>query len=244
MNNDFIYGIRATIEALNSGKEINKVLVQRGLKGELFLELQKLLTKNSIPCQSVPYQKLNKLTKNNHQGVIAFVAPIEYSELEDTVEMLFAKKGNPLFLILDRITDVRNFGSIARSAECLGADAIIIPKRGAAQVTSDAIKTSAGALTKITVCREDNLRDTLILLKQYGVVIAGCSEKADKSIVDLDLNKPLAIVLGSEENGVSKEVYKRCDVTFNVPMYGEISSLNVAVTCGIVLYEVNRQRNA
>jgi 23S rRNA (guanosine2251-2'-O)-methyltransferase len=244
MNNDFIYGIRSTIEAVNSGKEINKVLVQRGLQGELFSELQKLLTAHSVPCQSVPYQKLNKLTKNNHQGVIAFVAPIGYNDLEETVEMLLAKKKNPLFLILDRVTDVRNFGSIARSAECLGADAIIIPKRGAAQVTSDAIKTSAGALTKITVCREDNLRDTLILLKQYEVMIAGCSEKAEKSIVDHDLTKPLAIVLGSEENGISKEIYKRCDVNFNIPMYGEISSMNVAVTCGIVLYEVNRQRNA
>lgn len=241
---DFIYGIRSTIEAISSGKEINKVLMQHGLQGALMGELQQLLKENSIPTQQVPVQKLNKLTRNNHQGIIAFVSPVEYGNLETVIDSVFAAGKQPLILVLDRITDVRNFGSIARSAECLGVDAIVIPKRGAAQVTGDAIKTSAGALHKLTVCREENLRDTMILLQQSGIAVAACSEKADDSIHDQDLTGPLAIIMGSEENGVSKELYKRCDLQMKIPMSGEIASMNVSVSCGIILYEINRQRNA
>ena len=243
MNQDIIYGIRATNEAIDAGKEINKVLIQRGIQGDLFNQLKTQLELKQIPFQLVPFQKLNKLTDKNHQGVIAFVAPIEYFNLEQIVEELMTEQKAPLLLILDRITDVRNFGSIARSAECMGVDAIIIPKRGAAQVTPDAIKTSAGSLTKIKVCREENLRDTLLLLQQYKITIAGCSEKAKSSVYDQDLTSPIAIVFGSEEDGISKGIYKRCDIDFTIPMLGEIASLNVAVSCGIALYEVNRQRN-
>ncbi|MDA8714617.1 23S rRNA (guanosine(2251)-2'-O)-methyltransferase RlmB [Flavobacteriales bacterium] len=245
MNTDYIYGIRAVIEAISSEKEINKILIQPGIQGDLFNELKKLLKERDIPVQNVPFQKLNKLSKNgNHQGVIALVSPITYGNLEEIVERKIQEGQKLLLLILDRLTDVRNLGSIARSAECLGVDAIIIPKHGAAQVTADAVKTSAGALNKITVCREENLRDTLILLQQFGVIVAACSEQATSSIDRVNLKVPLAIVMGSEENGVSKEIYKRCDIHFQIPMVGQIKSMNVSVCCGIALYEVNRQRNA
>lgn len=245
MNKDYIYGIRAVIEAISSENEINKVLVQQGIQGELFNELKTLLKEGDILTQNVPVQKLNKLSKNsNHQGVIAFISPIEYGNLEEIIERKNQEDKKPLILILDRLTDVRNLGSIARSAECLGVDTIVIPKHGAAQVTADAIKTSAGALNKITVCREDNLRDTLLLLQQSGVIVAACSEKATDTIDKMNLKVPLAIVMGSEENGVSKEIYKRCDIHFQIPMVGQIKSMNVSVSCGIALYEVNRQRNA
>ncbi len=244
MSEEYIYGIRATLEGIESGREINKVLLQTGIQGELLKELLEKLKHSSIPYQTVPVQKLNRVTRQNHQGVIAFVAPIEYGHLETIVEEKLGRNEKPLILILDRVTDVRNLGSIARSAECLGVDAIVIPKRGAAQVTADAIKTSAGALHKIAVCREENLRDTMLLLQQYGVRIAACSEKATTKISDADLTEPLALIMGSEENGVSKELWKRCDLQLRIPMSGEISSMNVSVSCGIALYEVNRQRNA
>ncbi|MBT4775889.1 MAG: 23S rRNA (guanosine(2251)-2'-O)-methyltransferase RlmB [Crocinitomicaceae bacterium] len=245
MKTDYIYGIRAVIEAISSEKEINKILIQQGIQGDLFSELKNLLKEKDIPVQNVPFQKLNKLSKNgNHQGVIAIVSPIEYGNLEEIVEKKIQEEQDLLLLILDRLTDVRNLGSIARSAECLGVDAIIIPKYGAAQVTADAVKTSAGALNKITVCREDNLRDTLLLLQQFGVIVAACSEKATNGIDKVNLKVPLAIVMGSEENGVSKEIYKRCDTHFQIPMSGQLESMNVSVSCGIALYEVNRQRNA
>ena len=244
MKETLIYGIRSTIEAINAGKEINKVLIQHGTQGDLMNELLTLLKARSIPNQNVPGQKLHKLSRENHQGVVVFISPVTYGDLETIINEAMEEKRSPLILVLDRITDVRNFGSIARSAECLGVDAIVIPKKEAAQVTADAIKTSAGALHKIKVCREDNLRDTMLLLQQSGITVAACSEQADKNISGHDLTGPLAIIMGSEENGVSKELYKRCDIHIKIPMSGEIASMNVSVSCGIALYEVNRQRNA
>ncbi|MFT7614399.1 MAG: 23S rRNA (guanosine2251-2'-O)-methyltransferase [Parvicellaceae bacterium] len=244
MKENLIYGIRSTIEAINSGKEINKVLIQHGTQGELMSELQSLLKEKAIPSQNVPPEKIYKLSRDNHQGVVAFISPIEYGDLETIVNDALEAKKSPLIIILDRITDVRNFGSIARSAECLGVDAIVIPKREAAQVTADAIKTSAGALLKIQICREENLRDVMLMLQQSGVLIVAASEQAETPIHEFDFKVPVAIVMGSEENGVSKDIYKRCDAQIQIPMTGEIASMNVSVSCGIVLYEVNRQRNA
>jgi 23S rRNA (guanosine2251-2'-O)-methyltransferase len=239
---NIIFGTRAVIEAITSGKEIDKVFVQDRLKNDLTNELRKLIVDHKIPYQFVPVEKLNRLTPKNHQGVVAYLSTITYYKVEDILPMVFEKGKVPLFVILDRITDVRNFGAIARSAECAGVDAIIIPSRGAAQVNGDAVKTSAGALHKIPVCREENLKLTLDYLKDSGVQIVACTEKTDSYYYDIDLNAPTAILMGSEEDGISGEYLKRSDHKAKIPLLGEIGSLNVSVAAGIMLYEAVRQR--
>jgi 23S rRNA (guanosine2251-2'-O)-methyltransferase len=242
MEDNLIFGTRAVIEALNAGKDIEKILLQKGLSNELYNQLRQALRGNTVPLQFVPPEKLRRITDKNHQGVIAYLTEITYYETEDLLSQVFEKGKTPLVLILDRVTDVRNFGAIARGAECAGVDFIIIPSRGAAQINGDAIKTSAGALHRMKVCREDNLKNTIEFLKESGLQIVACHEKTDTLIYDADLNKPSAIIMGSEENGISNEYIKRSDVQVKIPMAGEIASLNVSVATGIVLFEAIRQR--
>jgi 23S rRNA (guanosine2251-2'-O)-methyltransferase len=239
---NLIYGIRAVIEAIDAGRTMNRVFVQNGLEGEIFKELRTKMKEHDVVYQMVPIQKLNRLTQNNHQGVVAYASPIEYQSLDEIITRVFEKGETPLIFILDRVTDVRNMGSIARSAECHGVHAIVIPSRGNAGVTADAIKTSAGALNKIPVCREHHLKDAILLCKQSGVKVVACTEKTDNHLYDVNMDEPLAIIMGSEEDGVSKEYLKVADDKVKIPMEGTIASLNVAVSAGIVMYEINRQR--
>lgn len=241
---NFIFGIRAVIEAIESGKEIDKILIQRGIAGELFNQLRKALRGSETPYQLVPAEKIRRITSKNHQGVIAFMSEVTYYRTEDLLPRVFDEGRTPLVLVLDRVTDVRNFGAIARSAECAGVDFIVIPSRGAAQINADAIKTSAGALHRIPVCREHNLKETLQYMKEYGLRVIACHEKTDKLIYDAGLREPAAIIMGSEENGISGEYLKLCDCAVKIPMKGQTASLNVSVATGIVLFEAIRQRLA
>lgn len=239
---NLIFGTRSVIEAINAGKEIEKILLQKGLSNDLYHQLRKALTGQTIPFQFVPPEKMKRITDKNHQGVIAYLTEIVYYQTEDLLSAVYESGKIPLVLILDRVTDVRNFGAIARGAECAGVDFIIIPTRGAAQINGDAIKTSAGALHRLKVCREDNLKNTLEYLKTSGLQIVSCHEKTDKLIYDADFTKPTAIIMGSEENGISNEYIKRSDVEVKIPMSGTIASLNVSVASGIVLFEAVKQR--
>lgn len=239
---DLIFGIHAVLEAIKADKEINKIMIQAGLKGELYPKLMAELKNAGIEPQFVPVQKLNAVTQKNHQGVIAFISPVSYHKLENVIPMVFDKGETPLCLILDRITDVRNFGAICRSAECMGAHTVIVPSRGGAAINADAVKTSAGALMSLPVCREHNLKNAIEYLKDSGLQIVGCSEKATKTIEEVDLTLPTCIIMGSEEDGISPEYLKRCDEFVKIPMTGTIESLNVSVSAGILLYEVLRQR--
>lgn len=239
-----IFGIRAVSEAITSGKEIDRLFIQEGLQSGLFNDLRKLCREHEIHFAMVPVYKLNKLAPGkNHQGAVAYLSAVTYYNIEDLLPTIFESGKTPLLLILDRITDVRNFGAIARSAECAGVDAIIIPSRGAAQVNGDAIKTSAGALHKIPVCKEENLKNTIEFLKNSGISIASCTEKGSVPHYKADLTGPLAVIMGSEEDGISGEYLKRSDIRVLVPMKGSISSLNVSVATGIILFEVLRQRD-
>ncbi len=240
--NDLLFGIRPVIEAIKEGKEIDKLFVQHGLGGELFHELKALIRQQNLQFQYVPIEKLNRLTTKNHQGVVCFISSISYYSIEDVLPTIFEAGKVPLLLILDRITDVRNFGAIARTAYVSGADAIIIPSRGGAQINADAIKTSVGALHKVTVCRENNLKDTIDYLKASGVRVLACTEKTDQLYYDVDFTIPTAIIMGSEEDGISPEYIKRSDGAIAIPMYGDLGSLNVSVAAGIILYEAVKQR--
>jgi 23S rRNA (guanosine2251-2'-O)-methyltransferase len=237
-----IFGIHAVIEAIKAGKEIEKILIQRGLAGQLFNDLRKVLQGTEIPYQMVPPEKINRITKKNHQGVIAFICEIEYFKAEDILHKIFSEGKTPLVLILDKITDVRNFGAIARTADCSGVDMIIVPQRGSAQLNADAIKTSAGALHSIPVCREYNLKETITFLKESSLQIVACHEKTEKLIYDVDFTVPTAIIMGSEDIGISAEYLKLCTDAVKIPMKGKITSLNVSVATGVMLYEVIRQR--
>jgi 23S rRNA (guanosine2251-2'-O)-methyltransferase len=242
-NENIIYGTRAVIEALRAGKEIDKILVQKGISNELFRELKNELAQHSVPIQFVPPEKLKRISTKNHQGVIAFISEVHYYQCEDLLSEIFERGEIPALLILDRITDVRNFGAIARTAACMGVHFIIIPSRGAAAINSDAVKTSAGALHTLKVCREDNLKKTIEYLKESGLKIIACHEKTDTLIQQSDLKVPLAIIMGSEEDGISGEYLKRSDEQVKIRMVGNISSLNVSVATGMILYEVQRQRH-
>ncbi len=239
---NLIFGTRAVIEALEAGKDIEKILLQKGLSNELYNQLRKALKGNTVPFQFVPPEKLKRITDKNHQGVVAYLTEITYYNTEELLSRVFEKGRIPLLLMLDRITDVRNFGAIARTAECAGVDFMIIPSRGAAQINGDAIKTSAGALHRMKVCREDNLKQTLEFLKESGLQIVACHEKTETLVYDADLSKPTVVIMGSEENGISNEYLKRSDVQVKIPMTGQIASLNVSVATGIVLFEAVKQR--
>ena len=239
---DIIFGVRAVIEAVRAERPINKILIQRGMQKELFKELKEELANKKYNLQFVPIHKLNRMTRKNHQGVIAQVSPIRYQAIEPILDKLFDEGEVPLFLILDRLTDVRNFGAIARTAECIGVHAIIIPSKDSVSVTADAIKTSAGALNKIPVCKVDDLNSVIHYLKESGVQIAASTEKTNKPLYEADFTVPLAIVMGSEEDGVSTKILAEADIKATIPMSGTIDSLNVAVSAGIMMYEVSRQR--
>jgi 23S rRNA (guanosine2251-2'-O)-methyltransferase len=240
-SDEFIFGIRSVIEAIKAEREINKVMILKGINKDLFLELKDALAGKNYYIQYVPQEKLDKVTQNNHQGVIAYVSPISYHNIEKLVEDKLEKGEKPCILFLDRITDVRNFGAIARTAECEGVDAIVIPSRGSVQVTSDAIKTSAGALNRIPVCKSDNIKDSLFYLQQCGLRIVACTEKTNVPLYEVNLRGSVAIVMGSEEDGITSDILNMADIKAKIPMKGEISSLNVGVATGMVLYEKIRQ---
>jgi 23S rRNA (guanosine2251-2'-O)-methyltransferase len=240
--NESIYGIRPVIEAIKSGKQIDKVLVKQGLSGELASELLKLMKEKNIHFQFVPLERFTKFNDRNHQGVVASVIPIELVEIETLVPTLFESGRVPFLLILDSITDVRNFGAIVRTAECAGVDAIIVPAKGAAQIGSDSIKTSAGALHHIPICRVGSLKVTLNFLKSCGFKIIITADKATELLYDIDLKNPIAIIMGAEDTGVSPDLFKLADHLVRIPIKGKIGSLNVSVATGVMVYEVVRQR--
>lgn len=242
LDNDIVFGVRAVIEAVKAGKEINKIMIQRGMQKTLFKELKEELANKTYNLQFVPIQKLNKLTRKNHQGVVAFIAPVQYQDIENITTRIFEEGNVPNFLILDRITDVRNFGAIARAAECTGIDAIVIIEKGGVLVTSDAIKTSAGALMRIPICKAKDLSSVVHFLKSSGVQVIACTEKTETFIQDLELTLPTAIIMGSEEDGISTKLMGEASYKAKIPMQGEIASLNVAVAAGIIMYEALRQR--
>ncbi len=237
-----IFGLRPIIEAIQAGKEIDTLFIQKGLKNELFQELWQLVRTRKVNYKHVPVEKLNRLTRKNHQGVFAFISPINFHKTDNVIQDVFEKGENPLFLILDRITDVRNFGAIVRTAECSGVQAVIIPEKESAAINGDALKTSAGALHNIPICREFNLKATIEYLKNCGLQIVGCTEKTDDIIYQLDFSVPTAIIMGSEKDGISPEYLKLCNHKAKIPMNGTISSLNVSVSTGVILYEAVRQR--
>ena len=237
-----IFGLRPIIEAIQAGKEIDTLFIQKGLKNELFQELWQLVRARKVNYKHVPVEKLNRLTRKNHQGVFAFISPINFHKTDNIIQNVFEKGENPLFLVLDRVTDVRNFGAIVRTAVCSGVQAIIVPEKGSAAINGDALKTSAGALHNIPICREFNLKATIEYLKNCGLQIVGCTEKTEEKIYQLNFNLPTAIIMGSEEDGISTEYLKLCDYKAKIPMNGTIGSLNVSVSAGVILYEAVRQR--
>ena len=239
--NTEIYGIRAVIEAINSSKDIDKVFIQTGLKGKLIGQLESLIRKNKINFSYVPTQKLDRLSKKNHQGVIARIAPIKFYTIDSFSEVL-ENSNNPFVLILDQINDVRNFWAIIRTAEISGVDGIIIQNSSSAPVNSDTIKTSAGAIFNIPICKVNHIKDAIYHLQSMNISIISASEKSEKNIYDVDLKVPLAIIMGSEQKGINKSVINLSNESVKLPMYGKIESLNVSVACGIFLYEVVRQR--
>ena len=241
-SNQMVFGIRAVIEAIRSGKEIESLYLQRGIGGGLISELKELLGQYNITAQLVPVEKLNRLTQKNHQGAVAFISPITYQRIEDIIPQIFEKGETPLILILDSITDVRNMGAIARTAECSGVHAIVVPAKGSAQINPDAIKTSAGALYKIPVCRHNDFMQTVKFIQESGLQLVCCTEKTKEYIYKPDYTAPTAIVMGSEEDGVRNEIIRIADHLAKIPMHGEIESLNVSVATGIILYEAIRQR--
>lgn len=238
---DYIFGVRAVIEAVKAGREMNKIMIQKGMNKDLFMELKEVLKGHDFNLQFVPIEKLNGITDQNHQGVIAYVSPITYHNAEALVEELLAADKKPFILALDRLTDVRNFGAIARTAECEGVDAIIIPSKGSAVVTPDAIKTSAGALNRIKVCKTDNLKETLFYIQQCGVRLVACTEKGSIPLYETNLRGSVAVILGSEMDGITTDLINLADISCRIPMRGEIASLNVSVAAGMVLYEKLRQ---
>ncbi len=240
---EMIFGIRAVIEAIAAGKDIDRILVKKDLQGDLVKELFAVLKDTMIPVQRVPVERLNRLSHfKNHQGVVAFVSAVTYQHVDNLVPMLFEEGKNPFFVMLDGITDVRNFGAIARTCECAGVDAVIIPVKNSVTVNADAVKTSAGALHTLSVCREVSLKDTLRYLKESGFHIIAATEKGDYDYAEGDYKKPLCIIMGAEDKGVSYDNLALCDEWVKIPMFGKIESLNVSVAAGILVYEAVKQR--
>ncbi|MFK5957944.1 MAG: 23S rRNA (guanosine(2251)-2'-O)-methyltransferase RlmB [Lutibacter sp.] len=238
-----IFGIRAVIEAINSGKTISKIFLQKDLKGHLFSELNVLIKKNNIATSYVPIEKLNRLSKNsNHQGVAAQISPVEFADLDTLITNTLEKKEAPLFLLLDQISDVRNFGAIIRTAECTGVNGIVIQKQGNAPISADTIKTSAGAAFKVPICKVDHLKDAVFQFQAADIQLVAATEKTENLIYNIDLTKPTAIIMGSEDRGINPSILKIVNHKAKLPLLGEIASLNVSVACGAFLYEITRQR--
>ena len=238
---DIIYGIHSVKEAVESKREINKILIQKGISKEGFEEIRTFLIGNEYVIQYVPSEKLNQLTSGNHQGIVAFVSPINYQSIEELTEQWINQGIKPLILALDRITDVRNFGAIARTAECMGVNAILIPSKGSALVTADAVKASSGALSRIAVCKTDQFKNSLFHIQQLGIRIAAVTEKTKVSINGANLRGGMVLVLGSEEDGITQDILNLADLRVCIPMEGKTESLNVGVAAGIALYEKTRQ---
>lgn len=239
---DMIFGIRAVIEAIQAGSEIDKILVRRDMTSELSRELFTALNGLEVPVQKVPLEKLNRITLKNHQGVIAFISPVTYQHIEDIIPSIYEEGRMPFIVVLDGVTDVRNFGAIARTCECAGVDAIVVPLKGGAALNGDAVKTSAGALLKIPVCREHNIVDALKFIVSSGIKVVAATEKASQNYTETSMTEPLAIVMGAEDEGVSPEILRMCDNMVKIPMLGTIDSLNVSVAAGVLIYEAVRQR--
>jgi len=241
-DNQTIFGIHSVKEALESGVELGKIIIQRDVRNDVINEIVGKARTKGVPVQFVPREKFLFLRNKTHQGIAAFLSSVEYQSLENIVPLIFESGKVPLILILDRITDVRNFGAIARSAYCAGVDAIVIPETGSAQINDDAVKTSAGALLKIPVCREKHLKTSIEFLNQCGFTTIACSEKARKNIDEMDFNAPIAIIMGNEETGISTDLIRKCGELAKIPLESGVQSLNVSVAAGIILYECVRQR--
>jgi 23S rRNA (guanosine2251-2'-O)-methyltransferase len=238
-----IFGIRAIIEAIDSGSTINKIYLQKDLRGSLYYELDKLIKEKKIATSLVPIEKLNRLSKNgNHQGAVAQISPVEFHDLEELIAQTLESNKTPLFLLLDQLSDVRNFGAIIRTAECTGVNGIIIQKDGSAPVNAETIKTSAGAAFKIPICKVDHIKDAIYMLQASDIKTVAATEKTETSIYEVALNQPIAIIMGSEHRGVNPSILKMVDFKAKLPLLGEIESLNVSVACGAFLYETIRQR--
>ncbi len=237
-----IFGVHAVIEAIKAEKEINKIIISKGINKELFFELKEITAGKNYFIQFVPVEKLDKLTQENHQGVVAFISPVSYYNFEKLVDEAIELDEKRCFLFLDRLTDVRNFGAIARTAECMGVDAIVIPSKSSVQVTADAIKTSSGALNRIKVCKSDVLKDSIFYAQESDFRVIACTEKTTVPLHEANFRGNVVIIMGSEEDGISQDLLKMADVRAKIPMKGEISSLNVSVATGMVLYERLRQR--
>jgi 23S rRNA (guanosine2251-2'-O)-methyltransferase len=242
LNTDLIYGTRAVTEAILAGKEIEKVMIQSGLSNDLIKELINLARQKQVPYTFVPAEKLKRLSSKNHQGVICILSSVAYASLDNVIDTAYREGREPFLLILDRITDVRNFGAIVRTAECGGVDAIIIGEKGSAPITSDAMKTSAGALNYLPIVREKDLGKTIKFLHDNGIKIIACTEKAKNDLYEVEIKGPIAVVLGSEEDGVSDTLLRQADDLAKIPMRGKIGSLNVSVAAGVAIYEVIRRR--
>lgn len=239
-----IYGTRAVIEAIVAGKEIERVLIQKGLNNELIQELVKLAKQKNVPLVHVPREKLQRLSTKNHQGVLCYLSSVSYASLDNLIDQAYSAAREPFLLIFDRITDVRNFGAIVRSAECAGIDGIVMAEKGNAPLSSDAMKTSAGALNHVPVAREKDLKKTIKFLQNSGIRVVACTEKASKDIYEVSLTGPLALILGSEEDGIDDSLLRVADELVKIPMKGKINSLNVSVAAGIAIYEAVRQNNS
>lgn len=239
---DMIFGVRAVIEAIEAGKDIDKILVKRDIQSDLSKELFAALKGKFIPVQRVPVEKINRITRKNHQGVVAFIAAVTYQRTEDIVPTLFEEGKTPLLVMLDGVTDVRNFGAIARTCECAGVDAVIIPAKNSASVNADAMKTSAGALHTLPVCREQSLTATIKYLKDSGFKIIAATEKGDYDYTRADYTAPTCIIMGAEDTGIPYDHLSLCDEWVKIPLMGHIASLNVSVAAGILIYEAVRQR--
>ncbi|WP_147678221.1 23S rRNA (guanosine(2251)-2'-O)-methyltransferase RlmB [Algibacter pacificus] len=239
-----IFGIRAIIEAINANETIDKVFLQKGLDGDLFNELESLLNKKSVNKSYVPVEKLNRLTKGNHQGAVAQISPIEFHDMETLIEEVVQSGKTPLFLLLDQLSDVRNFGAIIRTAECTGVNGIIIQKKGGAPVNGDTIKTSAGAVFKIPICKVDHIKDAVFYMQASDIKVIAATEKTNNTLYDVSFVEPCAIIMGSEGRGINPSTLKVVDAKAKLPLLGDIESLNVSVACGAFLYEAVRQRMA
>lgn len=239
---DYIYGMHPVMEAIKARKTIDKVYVQSDLKGPNVTELRKLLKEYKVSSQNLPLGRLNHLYKKNHQGVVAFLSPIEFQPFEEVLNSQFEKGKTPLVLILDRVSDVGNFGAICRSAECLGVDLIVVPVKGSAQINDEAIKRSSGALMNINIARERDLAEVCKTLTNYGLQLVACSEKGEQNIYEVDFKLPTAVIMGSEKDGVNSTILKEIDAMAKIPMSGKTDSLNVAASTAIILGEISRQR--
>jgi 23S rRNA (guanosine2251-2'-O)-methyltransferase len=237
-----VFGIHAVEEALVAGTNLEKLFIQKESQNAALKNIQQTAQAAGIPTQLVPAVKLDQLTRKNHQGVVGVLALVEYVQLEALIQQIFDLGRDPFVIICDHITDVRNFGAIARTASCTGVDAMVVPASGNAPINGDALKTSAGALAHMPVCREQNLKLTIEMLKQYGLRIIACTEKTESNYFDLDLSGPVALILGSEETGISPDLLKRCDAKGALPMVGHIASLNVSVAAGVAMYAIFQQK--